>query len=62
VNTPINFIGQFGFKSGRDLNKFKDVNYTMGTKIRCDYRLLRLGRQDGGAACRDVIQFKGGVD
>ena len=25
--TPISLIGQFGFKSGRDMNKFADVNY-----------------------------------
>ncbi len=33
-NTPINFIGKFGFKSGRDIDKFKDVNYKFGkTKV-----------------------------
>jgi flavin reductase (DIM6/NTAB) family NADH-FMN oxidoreductase RutF/rubredoxin len=26
-DTPINFIGDFGFKSGRDINKFDGVNY-----------------------------------
>ena len=25
--TPLNFIGNFGFKSGRDTNKFKDINF-----------------------------------
>jgi flavin reductase (DIM6/NTAB) family NADH-FMN oxidoreductase RutF len=25
--TPMKFIGHFGFKSGREINKFKDVNY-----------------------------------
>lgn len=25
--TPMQFIGQFGFKSGRDINKFENVNY-----------------------------------
>ena len=25
--TPMKFIGQFGFKSGRDLDKFKDIDY-----------------------------------
>ena len=29
--TPLNFIGQFGFKSGRDINKFDKVNYKTGT-------------------------------
>ncbi|UCD13071.1 MAG: flavin reductase [Thermoplasmatales archaeon] len=28
--TPMSFIGNFGFKSGRDINKFKDVNYKPG--------------------------------
>jgi flavin reductase (DIM6/NTAB) family NADH-FMN oxidoreductase RutF/rubredoxin len=28
--TPLPFIGQFGFKSGRDTNKFADVNYKIG--------------------------------
>ncbi|MBN1384772.1 MAG: flavin reductase [Elusimicrobia bacterium] len=28
--TPMKFIGQFGFKSGRDIDKFKDVNYKTG--------------------------------
>ena len=29
-DTPLNFIGQFGFKSGRNINKFDQVNYTTG--------------------------------
>ena len=29
-DTPLNFIGQFGFKSGRDINKFDQVNYKRG--------------------------------
>jgi flavin reductase (DIM6/NTAB) family NADH-FMN oxidoreductase RutF/rubredoxin len=28
--TPLSFIGSFGFKSGRDADKFKGVNYKMG--------------------------------
>lgn len=28
--TPMKFIGHFGFKSGREIDKFKDVNYKMG--------------------------------
>jgi len=28
--TPISFIGQFGFKSGRDVNKFEGVNFKKG--------------------------------
>ena len=28
--TPMKFIGHFGFKSGKDLNKFKDINYKAG--------------------------------
>lgn len=28
--TPLNFIGQFGFKSGRDINKFEGVQYRKG--------------------------------
>ncbi|MDW8165719.1 MAG: rubredoxin [Elusimicrobiota bacterium] len=28
--TPMKFIGQFGFKSGRDIDKFNGVNYKIG--------------------------------
>jgi flavin reductase (DIM6/NTAB) family NADH-FMN oxidoreductase RutF/rubredoxin len=28
--TPLTFIGQFGFKSGRDIDKFEGVNYKIG--------------------------------
>ena len=30
-DTPLNFIGTFGFKSGRDINKFDGVNYRLET-------------------------------
>jgi len=30
LDTPLSFIGNFGFKSGRDVDKFKDVNYKPG--------------------------------
>lgn len=29
-DTPLAFIGHFGFKSGRDIDKFKGVNYKVG--------------------------------
>ncbi|MCX7994964.1 MAG: flavin reductase family protein [candidate division WOR-3 bacterium] len=29
-DTPPKFIGQFGFKSGREIDKFKGVNYKLG--------------------------------
>ena len=29
-DTPMKFIGHFGFKSGREMDKFKDVNYKVG--------------------------------
>ena len=29
-DTPLNFIGNFGFKSGRQLDKFKDVHFKVG--------------------------------
>ena len=29
-NTPMKFIGTFGFKSGRETNKFTDVKYKLG--------------------------------
>jgi flavin reductase (DIM6/NTAB) family NADH-FMN oxidoreductase RutF/rubredoxin len=29
-DTPLNFIGQFGFKSGRDINKFEGVGHRAG--------------------------------
>ncbi len=28
--TPLTFIGKFGFKSGRDINKFEGTNYKIG--------------------------------
>ncbi len=30
VETSLEFIGLFGFKSGRDINKFENVNYFLG--------------------------------
>ena len=30
VDTPLSFIGRFGFKSGRDINKFESINYKFG--------------------------------
>jgi len=33
-DTPLNFIGGFGFKSGREVDKFQGVNYKLGeTKV-----------------------------
>jgi ferric-chelate reductase [NAD(P)H] len=29
-NTPLPFIGNFGFKSGRDIDKFKDIKFKAG--------------------------------
>ena len=29
-STPLNFIGRFGFKSGRDTDKFDGINYRIG--------------------------------
>jgi flavin reductase (DIM6/NTAB) family NADH-FMN oxidoreductase RutF/rubredoxin len=29
-DTPLSFIGNFGFKSGREVDKLKDVNYKLG--------------------------------
>lgn len=29
-NTPLKFIGHFGFRSGRDIDKLKGVNYEVG--------------------------------
>jgi flavin reductase (DIM6/NTAB) family NADH-FMN oxidoreductase RutF/rubredoxin len=29
-DTPVSFIGDFGFKSGRDVDKLKNVNYKVG--------------------------------
>jgi flavin reductase (DIM6/NTAB) family NADH-FMN oxidoreductase RutF len=29
-DTPLNFIGGFGFKSGRDTDKLKDIEYKLG--------------------------------
>ncbi|MCE5201762.1 MAG: flavin reductase family protein [Synergistaceae bacterium] len=30
IDVPMTFIGQFGFKSGRDINKFENVNFLIG--------------------------------
>ncbi|MEO0132004.1 MAG: rubredoxin [candidate division WOR-3 bacterium] len=38
--TPMNFIGRFGFKSGREFNKFEGINFKIGitgTPIVLDY-------------------------
>jgi flavin reductase (DIM6/NTAB) family NADH-FMN oxidoreductase RutF len=29
-NTPLKFVGHFGFKSGRDIDKFERINYKVG--------------------------------
>ena len=29
-DTPLSFIGHFGFKSGRDINKLEGINYKVG--------------------------------
>ncbi|MFC2007271.1 flavin reductase family protein [Chloroflexota bacterium] len=29
-DTPLSFIGHFGFKSGRDIDKFEGINYRIG--------------------------------
>ena len=29
-NTPLSFIGHFGFKSGRDIDKLEGINYKIG--------------------------------
>lgn len=44
-DTPLNFIGNFGFKSGRETDKFKDINYEMsrnGVPIIMEYTLAFL--------------------
>jgi flavin reductase (DIM6/NTAB) family NADH-FMN oxidoreductase RutF/rubredoxin len=44
-DTPLSFIGHFGFKSGRELDKFKDVNYRLGeskTPVVLDHTLAYL--------------------
>jgi flavin reductase (DIM6/NTAB) family NADH-FMN oxidoreductase RutF/rubredoxin len=43
--TPLSFIGNFGFKSGRQIDKFKDVHYKLGqtlVPIVLDYTLAYL--------------------
>ena len=30
TDTPLSFIGRFGFKSGRDINKFEGIGYKLG--------------------------------
>jgi flavin reductase (DIM6/NTAB) family NADH-FMN oxidoreductase RutF len=33
-DTPLSFIGHFGFKTGREMDKFTDINYRLGeTKV-----------------------------
>jgi flavin reductase (DIM6/NTAB) family NADH-FMN oxidoreductase RutF/rubredoxin len=47
-NTPLSFIGTFGFKSGREVDKFKKVNFKLGTTqapIVLDYTLAYLEAQ-----------------
>jgi len=43
--TPMNFIGTFGFKSGRDIDKFEGINYKLGntnTPIITDYSVATI--------------------
>ncbi len=45
TEAPFKFIGLFGFRSGRDVDKFKDVNYKVGSTgapIVLDYSLAYL--------------------
>ena len=45
-DTPLSFIGTFGFKSGRDIDKFAQVNYKIGetgAPIVLDHTLAYLG-------------------
>ena len=54
--TPLEFIGRFGFRSGRDMDKFKGVNYKVGktgVPIILDYAISYLEAEvikevDGG--------------
>jgi flavin reductase (DIM6/NTAB) family NADH-FMN oxidoreductase RutF len=42
---PMKFIGTFGFKCGRDINKFEEVNYKLGetkTPIVTDYSIAAI--------------------
>jgi flavin reductase (DIM6/NTAB) family NADH-FMN oxidoreductase RutF/rubredoxin len=42
TDTPMTFIGKWGFKSGRDIDKFEDTNYKVGSSgapIVLDYAL-----------------------
>jgi len=32
-DTPLGFIGNFGFKSGREVDKLKDINYKLGETV-----------------------------
>jgi flavin reductase (DIM6/NTAB) family NADH-FMN oxidoreductase RutF/rubredoxin len=44
-DTPLSFIGHFGFKSGKEVDKLKDVNYKLGetkTPIVLDHTLAYL--------------------
>jgi len=44
-DATMKFIGNFGFKSGKDINKFKDVNYKIGatnSPIVLDYTVAYL--------------------
>ncbi len=44
-DTPLSFVGHFGFKSGRDIDKFANVNYIMGktqAPVVTDYTLAYL--------------------
>ena len=45
LDTPLSFIGHFGFKSGREVNKFEGINYKTGetqTPIVLDHTLAYL--------------------
>jgi ferric-chelate reductase [NAD(P)H] len=52
VEAPMTFMGKFGFKSGKDVDKFKDTKYKMGVlgvPIALDYAVAYLEAEVTGS-------------
>ena len=52
-DTPMTHIGQFGFKSGKDIDKFAGIEYKLGvtgSPVPLDYALAALEAEEIGRA------------
>src|SRR4030043_112234 len=60
-DTPLSFIGNFGFKSGRDIDKFDGINYKIGetqAPIVLDNTLAYLEAKEIKEARTKAVRYK----